>query len=289
MRVSREGGVPPIFSLSTITGGGNTGPSGHSLQSLGSNGQVAWASNIASVTANGSNYLIGPHVNFISGDGITLSTSSNGMTITATGSVGANDFLTPDEGGGDIINTVGASGATETIDLTDGNFHDITLTADCTFTFASVATGRARWFTLQLTQDGTGGRTVTWPGSVSWIGGAAPTLDETAGNAEVLTFYTLDGGTSWVGAHAGGSGGDPATTVESETTFGISAAVGTDTEYARQDHTHGSPANPVTAAAVSTLGFTGELLITDTPAGTPLVFADILQNEAQDELLYADL
>lgn len=31
----------------------------------------------------------------------------------------------------------------------------------------------------------------------------------------------------------------------------------------------------------------GQLLISDTPS-TPLVFADILQNEAQDDLLYAD-
>ena len=32
----------------------------------------------------------------------------------------------------------------------------------------------------------------------------------------------------------------------------------------------------------------GELLIVDTGASTPLIFADILQNEAQDDLLYAD-
>lgn len=47
---------------------------------------------------------------------------------------------------------------------------------------------------------------------------------------------------------ASGSG-TPATTVTSETTYGIAPAVGTDTEYARQDHTHGTPAAP-TAASV---------------------------------------
>ena len=35
-------------------------------------------------------------------------------------------------------------------------------------------------------------------------------------------------------------------------------------------------------------GAVGEILISDTPS-TPLVFADLLQNEAQDDLLYADL
>lgn len=36
-------------------------------------------------------------------------------------------------------------------------------------------------------------------------------------------------------------------------------------------------------------GYAGELLITDEPAGTPLVFADILQNESEDDLLYEDV
>ena len=44
----------------------------------------------------------------------------------------------------------------------------------------------------------------------------------------------------------------------------------------------------VTAAAVSALGFVGPLLISDTPS-TPLVFADLIQNEAEDDLVYADL
>lgn len=79
-----------------------------------------------------------------------------------------------------------------------------------------------------------------------------------------------------------------ASTVESETTFGLAPAVGTDTEYARQDHTHGSPANPVSGSAIGALGFVGQLLISDSPS-TPLIFADLLQNEAQDDLLYADV
>lgn len=42
----------------------------------------------------------------------------------------------------------------------------------------------------------------------------------------------------------GGGGGTPATTVTSETSFGIAPVVGTGTKYARDDHTHGSPATP---------------------------------------------
>jgi len=46
-------------------------------------------------------------------------------------------------------------------------------------------------------------------------------------------------------ATVAGGGGTPATTVTSETTYGIASAVGTSTNYARQDHTHGSPTAPV--------------------------------------------
>lgn len=58
------------------------------------------------------------------------------------------------------------------------------------------------------------------------------------------------GGTpgTWVST-AGSGGGTPAVSVTSETTYGITSAVGTSTNYARQDHTHGSPATPVTTLA----------------------------------------
>lgn len=84
-------------------------------------------------------------------------------------------------------------------------------------------------------------------------------------------------GTAWVPGPAGG--GTPATTVTDETTWGITPAVGTDTEYARQDHTHGSPPEPSGSGV-------GEILISDTPS-TPLIFGDLIQNEAQDDLVYA--
>ncbi len=175
-----------------------------------------------------------------------------------------------------------------TVDRANGTWQHGTLAGNVTLTFSAVTSGKDLGFTLELTQDATGGRTVTWPGSVTWLGGSEPTHDTTAGTATLWAFLTRDGGTTWLGGMlgAGGGGGTPATTVESETTFGIAAAVGTATEYARQDHTHGTPANPVTAAAVSALGFVGELLISDTPS-TPLVFADIVQTEAQDDLVYA--
>jgi len=53
----------------------------------------------------------------------------------------------------------------------------------------------------------------------------------------------------------GGGGGTPATTVVSETSPGQSPVVGTSTEYARGDHSHGTP--PVPAhTALSSLAWT---------------------------------
>ena len=96
------------------------------------------------------------------------------------------------------------STATYTIDLENGNVFEITLTADCTFTFSNPpVSGKAGSFTLVLKQDGTGGWAPTWPASVDWAGGSAPTLTSTASAVDILTFLTTDGGTTWYGFLAG--------------------------------------------------------------------------------------
>jgi hypothetical protein len=103
------------------------------------------------------------------------------------------------------------SGATDTIDLTDGNVHNVTLTANCTFTFSNPpASGTSGSFTLFLNQDGTGSRTATWPAGngtstpkVIWAGGTAPTLTTTASRTDILVFTTIDGGMKWYGAVSG--------------------------------------------------------------------------------------
>lgn len=47
-----------------------------------------------------------------------------------------------------------------------------------------------------------------------------------------------------IAATGGGGGGTPSTTVVSGTTPGLSPVVGTSTDYARGDHSHGTPALP---------------------------------------------
>jgi hypothetical protein len=62
----------------------------------------------------------------------------------------------------------------------------------------TVSTYREEPDTVAFTADGTQ-RTVVWPGSVKWSGGAAPTLTATNGKIDVFTFLSLNGGTNWLG------------------------------------------------------------------------------------------
>jgi hypothetical protein len=95
------------------------------------------------------------------------------------------------------VNTVAASGAAVTLPgPAVAQAHDVTMTANVVFTFpAPVAGGE---LLLAVRQDGTGSRTVTWPASVVWAGGVAPTLTTTAGKRDVYRFVSFSGA-SWVG------------------------------------------------------------------------------------------
>jgi hypothetical protein len=81
----------------------------------------------------------------------------------------------------------GNSGTSDTIDWTQGNKQKSTLTGNVTYTFTAPSGPCS--VTLKLIQDGTGSRTVTWPSSVKWSGGTAPTLTTTAGKVDIISLY----------------------------------------------------------------------------------------------------
>jgi len=45
-----------------------------------------------------------------------------------------------------------------------------------------------QYFAIDITQDGTGSRTVTWMSTVKWAGGSAPTLTTTASKRDSFGF-----------------------------------------------------------------------------------------------------
>ena len=100
---------------------------------------------------------------------------------------------------GDLVNAVGNTGTSATINLANGNFVTATLTGNCTFTFSNPSAG-ASSFTLFLTNDATPGRSITWPVSVKWPNNIIPVRTTTANRTDVYTFFTLDGGTTWYGS-----------------------------------------------------------------------------------------
>jgi hypothetical protein len=99
-------------------------------------------------------------------------------------------------GGMEYVQSHGNTGATETINIGNGNYHTATQDQACTYTFAGATNGRLCSFTLELASV-TGA--ATWPASVDWPDGTAPTLS----GKTILTFWTTDGGTVWNGALVG--------------------------------------------------------------------------------------
>jgi hypothetical protein len=90
-----------------------------------------------------------------------------------------------------------ADGATITFDLSADNlFVPAALGGNRTLAVSNSPTV-SPWakFSIVLTQDATGSRTVTWFSGISWAGGSAPTLTTTANKRDVFTFLQTASGT----------------------------------------------------------------------------------------------
>jgi len=188
--------------------------------------------------------------------------------IPDSSSIGTNAELNI-EGGQDVIKPHGNMGATETFDPTDGNVHTGTLNANCVFTLNVPSGSGASTLEIQTTQDGTGGWVITWPGSVTWLGGT-PTISTAAATVIKYLLESLDGGTTWLGVMVGGgltsasfatpaivlgtaaAAGSASTAIRSDSTIvafdatvptssaeGDAAATGSSAHAARRDHLHG--------------------------------------------------
>ena len=88
-------------------------------------------------------------------------------------------------------NSKGNSGTgTVTFNWNDGNIQTVTLTGTCTFAFSNPQSGAS--YQIIITQDGTGGRTITWPSGIYWEGRVIPTLTGVANSRDIVTM-TYDG------------------------------------------------------------------------------------------------
>ena len=87
--------------------------------------------------------------------------------------------------GGALQNAAGNSG-TLNISFAAGNIVNLTLNANTTLAFSNAVIGT---YIIQVTQGATGANVLTYPASVKWAGGTAPTLTTTVGKTDILTFY----------------------------------------------------------------------------------------------------
>lgn len=85
-----------------------------------------------------------------------------------------------------------------TLTLAVSDVHLITLGANITLTLASATVPNRSRVRVELIQDATGTRTVTWVNAV-WPAATAPTLTATAGHIDILEFTFITATGKWRG------------------------------------------------------------------------------------------
>lgn len=105
----------------------------------------------------------------------------------------------------EVTSTPAISSGSLTLNLDNSNVFLVSLNSNITtITISNVNTSSntSQGFTIIFTADGTQ-RSISWPASVKWPGGTAPTPTSTSTKKDVYHFITTDGGTSWLGFIAG--------------------------------------------------------------------------------------
>jgi len=99
---------------------------------------------------------------------------------------------------GSSIHEITTALLTQTLDLSTGSYFSFTPSGATTVSFTNApASGKAVGFAVEINGDGSA---ITWPSSVKWPSGVAPTA---TASKEVYAFVTTDGGTSYYGKLAG--------------------------------------------------------------------------------------
>ena len=103
----------------------------------------------------------------------------------------------------ETVTTIGTVVGATNINCALSNIFDVTLgAASVTFTFTNPpASGNAQPITVILRQDSVGGRLATFT-NAKYTDGNVPVLSTGANQIDVLTFFTVNGGSFWFGTFA---------------------------------------------------------------------------------------
>ena len=137
--------------------------------------------------------------------GIGTTSPNTGAALTIAGSVEmTGTLINPTlQSYKEIISQTGAAD-TYDIDWSLSNNHAVTISSNTSFSFSNIAaTGVLQGMNLFLTQDSVGGRTASWPSSVTFGIYGTPTLSTGANATDVLNFITWTGGSKILGFLSG--------------------------------------------------------------------------------------
>jgi hypothetical protein len=109
--------------------------------------------------------------------------------------------------GSSTVDALGSVSGNLALATSGGNYQTLTLAGALNITGITGPGGAVESsLTLYITQAASGGPYgITWPGSVSWLGGGAPAINPAASGLTVVVLESLDGGTSWHGAQVTGA------------------------------------------------------------------------------------
>ena len=177
---STTGTVTSIGTTSPITGGTITGTGTIGINAASAN----TASYVVQRDASG-NFSAGTITASLTGNATGLAASAALTTPTITGLI-------------EKQTAPAISAGVLALNCASGNVFAVSLNAAITsITFSNIPiTGNAFGITLAFTADGTP-RTISWPASVKWPSGVAPTMTSTSAKVDIFVLTTWDAGTTW--------------------------------------------------------------------------------------------
>jgi alpha-tubulin suppressor-like RCC1 family protein len=128
----------------------------------------------------------------------------NAGIFTATSFYGSGSGLSGVPSGPAYVGqSTAAQSGTTTIDLSTGNVVYFTQDTNTTVAFANTESVQEVRF-IRVKDDTTTARTITWPASIIWNGGTAPTLidSDQLGEVQIFNLTTRDQGVTWYGYEA---------------------------------------------------------------------------------------